>query len=275
MSAIFTDSTILRTAAYDADDDLRARRETHERYSERRDDFHDWVMGLLPRQPQDALLDVGTGPGDFPRLLRERGHAGAVCGLDLSEGMVRTARSAAPTLQWLVADVQALPFGAGGWDGAMARHMLYHVPDISGAVAEMARVLRPGGWAVATTNSVDSLALLFEVWKEVRHPLVVAEEKATDRFPLEGAARFFEPYFERVTTHVREDALLFPSPEPVKHYVASSRALRLAPGHTEADWDEAKEQLFAAVERLWEREAEAGVLRVPKRSGLVLAEGKQ
>jgi hypothetical protein len=36
MSAIFTDSTILRTAACDADDDLRARRETHERYSERR-----------------------------------------------------------------------------------------------------------------------------------------------------------------------------------------------------------------------------------------------
>lgn len=270
-----TDREALRGAAYDADDDLRIRRETHLRYSERSDDFHHWLLSLVPRQPGEALLDVGTGPGDFPRLLREQGHTGAVIGCDLSEGMMRTARAAAPALPWVVADAQALPWGDGRFDGLFTRHMLYHVPEIPRAVREMVRVTRPGGWLVAATNAGDSMRSIRAIWEGVEHPQVEQVSDMNERFPLEGAAAFFEPYFEEVVTHTREDALRFPSLEPLLAYVTSARHLYLTPGHSEGAWAEVQAQLVARAAATWEREAHGGILRVPKTSGIVLATGRR
>jgi SAM-dependent methyltransferase len=56
-----------------------------------------------------------------------------------------------------VGDVQALPFGDGEFDCAVAAWMLYHVPDLDRALAELARVLRPGGRLVAVTNAPEHL----------------------------------------------------------------------------------------------------------------------
>lgn len=266
-----TDRATLRGAAYDADDDLRVRREMHIQYSERRDDFQQWVLGHLPLRPDDALLDVGTGPGDFPRLLRARGHTGRLVGCDLSEGMMQTAQAAAPTLAWFVADAQALPFAADAFQGTLARHMLYHVPDIPRAVAELARVTQRGGWLAAVTNSAASMEPFMSIWEGVEHPLVAEEPRINSRFSLENGAEFLAPHFGLVVTHVREDALLLPSVEPLQAYLASGRHLRMLPDHSEADWQEVKARLFEGAERFWQREARDGVLRIPKSSGLILA----
>jgi SAM-dependent methyltransferase len=63
-------------------------------------------------------------------------------GLDLSPGMGPAA----------VADAQRLPLPDASAEAVLAMHMLHHVPDIDRAVAEMARVLRPGGVALAASN---------------------------------------------------------------------------------------------------------------------------
>lgn len=271
MSDPATDRATLREAAYDADDDLRVRREVHVQYSEQRGDFHEWVLSHLPRHPHDALLDVGTGPGDFPRLLRARGHTGLLIGCDLSEGMMQTAQAAAPALTWLVADAQALPFADASFHGVMARHMLYHVPDIPRAVAELARVTKPGGWLAAVTNSATSMEAIFTLWNEIEHTLAPKQENINRRFSLEKGGEFLAPHFGLVVTHVREDALLLPSVEPLQAYLASGRHLLMAPTHTEADWQVVRAQLFEGAERLWQREARDGLLRLPKSSGLILA----
>jgi ubiquinone/menaquinone biosynthesis C-methylase UbiE len=57
-----------------------------------------------------------------------------------------------------VADVQALPFVRGCFDAVAALWMLYHVPDLDAALAEVRRVLRPGGLFVAVTNGDQHLA---------------------------------------------------------------------------------------------------------------------
>ena len=65
-------------------------------------------------------------------------------------GPVRGARSAG-------ASVAALPFAAGTFDAVLAMHMLYHAPDVTAAVVELRRVLRPGGVVLASTLSGDHL----------------------------------------------------------------------------------------------------------------------
>lgn len=265
-----TNQTILRYAAYDADDDLRVRREFHEKYSLMQGNFHEWVVSQLPIQPKDTILDVGTGPGDFPQLLRRLGHQGVVIGMDLSEGMAKTAQKSDPAQGWLVADAQQLPFPDGTFNGTMARHMLYHVPDIDRAVQEMARVTAMDGWAIAVTNGRDNMTLIFDIWDAIEHPDVAQTEAISARFPLEGAAEFFTPYFANVQTIMRDDAVSLPTIEPLIHYLFSGRHLRMKQDHTEQAWAEVQTLLIEKAEAVWGKEAVNGILTISKRMGLVV-----
>ena len=65
--------------------------------------------------------------------------------LDLSAGMRPE----------VVGDIQALPLADDSVNGALAMHMLYHVPDVPAAVRDLRRVLRPGGVLMVSTNGVD------------------------------------------------------------------------------------------------------------------------
>lgn len=265
-----TNQAVLRYAAYDADDDLRIRREFHEKYSRMKGNFHEWVIAQMPMHPTDRLLDVGTGPGDFPHLLRRQGHQGDVVGMDLSEGMARTAQAKEPSHSWLVADAQQLPFADGTFNGTMARHMLYHVPDIDRAVEEMARVTQVGGWAAAVTNGLDNMAMVYQVWDSINHPAVVVVSSISSRFPLETAADYFTPYFSDVQTIVQDDAVMLPTPEPLVYYLFSGRHLLMKPNHTEQEWQEVQTKLVEGAEALWEKEAVDGVLTISKRVGVVV-----
>ena len=75
--------------------------------------------------------------------------------VDISPRMVELARARGIDAQ--VADVQELPFADGAFDTVVAAWMLYHVPDVGRGLAEIARVLRPGGALVAVTNSIGHL----------------------------------------------------------------------------------------------------------------------
>jgi SAM-dependent methyltransferase len=93
----------------------------------------------------------------------------AVTLTDLSPGMVDEALATIRAIgKWSdvnakVADVCALPFAEGSFDIVLAMHTLYHAPDVDQAVAEIARVLRPGGLAIASTNSENNMAALFDL----------------------------------------------------------------------------------------------------------------
>ncbi len=269
-TSLGTNKAVLRYAAYDADDDLRVRREFHEKYSRMKGNFHEWVIGLLPIQPADHLLDVGTGPGDFPRLLRRLGHQGVVVGMDLSEGMIRTAQDNDLARTWVVADAQQLPFADGTFNGTMARHMLYHVPDIDRAVQEMARVTVMGGWGAAVTNGRDNMSMIYNIWETVQHPAVVHSDPISARFPLEGATDYFTPHFADVETIVQEDVVTLPSVEPLVYYLFSGRHLLMKSDHTDAEWREVQAKLVEGAEAVWNREAINGLLTISKRVGVIL-----
>jgi SAM-dependent methyltransferase len=109
---------------------------------------------LSALRPQ-RVLEVGGGQGELAERMQE--ELGAhVTFVDQSERMVELARGRG-IADAHVGDVQDLPFADESFDTAVAAWMLYHVGDIERGLAELARVLEPGGRLVAVTNSARHL----------------------------------------------------------------------------------------------------------------------
>jgi len=98
----------------------------------------------------DTVLDVATGTAGVAIMLAERTSA-VITGIDLSEAMLEKGRRAitARQLDWRIslrpARAEALPFDDGAFDALTFTYLLRYVDDPAATIAEMARVLRPGG----------------------------------------------------------------------------------------------------------------------------------
>ena len=108
------------------------------------------------------VLEVGSGTGELAARIATRARPRPSSRSTFPERMVELTR--ARGVEARVGDVCALPFEAEAFDCVAANWMLYHARDIDLAVAELARVLRPGGRLVAVTNSTRHLE---ELWSLV------------------------------------------------------------------------------------------------------------
>ena len=99
----------------------------------------------------DRVLDVGCGTGSLSCALPEAANVAAVTGIDQAEMYLDFARkrSVDPRFTFRHADARALPFAGGSFDCAFSMLVLHFIPDVEHAVAEMRRVVRPGGRVTA------------------------------------------------------------------------------------------------------------------------------
>jgi SAM-dependent methyltransferase len=139
--------------------------------------FNDFV----PRRSESAL-DIGCGEGRTTRDLAGRGHR--VTAIDASTTLVRYARDADPSSDYIVADAADLPFRDGSFDLAVAYNSLMDVDDMPRSVEEAARVLRRRGYLCVC----------------VTHPLADAgkftRRSAEAPFVIEGSYLAQRPFYE-------------------------------------------------------------------------------
>ncbi len=121
------------------------------------------LLAALRVEPGLAALDVGCGPGtDLPALAVAVGEGGTVVGVDRDPVMVERARqrtAALPQVQVRTGDAHGLPVDNASVDRARADRVLQHLADPAEAVAEMRRVLRPGGLVALAEPDWDTLAI--------------------------------------------------------------------------------------------------------------------
>ena len=123
-----------------------------------------WEAEHLRAGVGDAVLDVGCGTADVLNDLALRvGDTGCAVGLDASQEMLSVAsgraRALGATVEFQVGDAQSLPFADASFDVVRSERTLQWVKDPLGAVAEMVRVLRPGGRICLTDTDWRTLLI--------------------------------------------------------------------------------------------------------------------
>jgi SAM-dependent methyltransferase len=106
------------------------------------------MASILDAIAPGRALDAACGTGRHARRLVERGHD--VLGVDLTPEMLRRASASVPRARFVEADLRRIPAADGQFDLVVCGLALAHVPELDAAVAELARVLRPGGRIVVS-----------------------------------------------------------------------------------------------------------------------------
>jgi ubiquinone/menaquinone biosynthesis C-methylase UbiE len=246
---------------------LDARVQLHERFSTNTYGWHPWVFDQLGLMPDQRVLEIGCGPGHLWRNnLARLPESLDVTLSDLSEGMLAEARRTIgdkPRFRHVVADAQRLPFDDARFDVVIANHMLYHVPDLPRALAEIRRVLRPEGRFFAAANGEAHLRELGELVAHIA-PELVSWAVAADRpvaFTLENGAEQIAHQFRKVELRRYDDALVVTEAEPLLAYVLSGRARSVLDS----------ESIGALAEYIATELVRAGAIRIGKDSGLFIA----
>jgi SAM-dependent methyltransferase len=205
---------------YVTDANLRARIGLHERFSTSSLSYPRWVFDGYDFGAEADVLEVGCGNGLMWRENLDRIPDGWRLTLtDLSAGMVQTVRAAlGGRAEYAVADVQHLPFPDASFDAVIANHMLFHVEDRPRALAEIARVLRPGGRFCATAIGLGHLRIL----RELVPPREGSQwERTRERFAAESAPEELAPFFVDVEVEPYEDSLEVTDLEALLDFVRS------------------------------------------------------
>jgi arsenite methyltransferase len=111
----------------------------------------------------ERIVDIGCGPGLFvAELAQSVGPSGRIVGLDVSPDALTFARRRCVEWPWVTfdqCDATALPVADSEFDAAISVQVLEYVADVDRALAEMHRVLRPGGRALVVESDWDALVL--------------------------------------------------------------------------------------------------------------------
>jgi ubiquinone/menaquinone biosynthesis C-methylase UbiE/DNA-binding transcriptional ArsR family regulator len=150
------------------------------------------LLEVFGDQPPRSLLDIGTGTGRVLQLLAPR--IGFGLGVDLSREMLAVARAnldrtSLRNCQVRQGDMYHLPLPDGSFDAATLHNVLRFADDPGAALAEAARVLRPGGRLVVVDFAPHSLEFLRE--QHAHRRLGFADPQMRDWFAAAGLA--FEP----------------------------------------------------------------------------------
>ena len=256
------DQHYLKNDQYKDSSNLDARAVIHQRFSTNPYGWFKWIFDTLLKTPENArILELGCGHGLLWKENITRIPAGWNLTLsDLSPGMLdaawRNLVVTGRTIQFKEIDAQAIPFEDESFDAVIANHMLYHVPDRPKAIAEIKRVVKPGGHVFATTigeNHIKEMRNWYarvhvsKVWESFAHP-----------FTLENGREQLKPYFPNVVLTRYDDNLEITEIEPILAYIRS--VIRVS---------ELSEEELANLQRDLECElSDNGKIFVSKDSGL-------
>lgn len=261
-----SDQAYLRDDQYKNAGNLNARIALHERFSTNRQGWAGWAFeqwcALLPAKAR--VLEVGCGPAFIWARNRDRIPTGwQVTLTDFSPGMLVEARTAlGPAAARFVlaeADAQALPLADESFDGVIAHHMLYHVPDRPRAYAEFRRVLAPDGVVIVALNGEDHLREIRNLVEEGFPGAVRPDSSANKQLPTGRAVEEMRTVFSRVEVIPYEDGLEVTEAQPLVDYVLSDFHYQVS--------DKAAFTQF--VEERLQRD---GVIRIRKDSALIVAQ---
>jgi len=260
---------------YATKDNLSIRIHTHERYTQPKIDFPNWVLDHITWRGDERVLDIGCGAGLYinPVLKRLTGK-GILVAVDISLGMLKDVKSSyfLHQVDLINADAGYLPFSEDNFDVILANHMLYYVSNIEKILGGIKRLLRPGGYFIAATNSQFSMLEFTSEMEEARrilgYPPIPATEKERTNFNLENGHLPISKVFSDVSQDTLKTTLVFNQSHPVIDYINSLRPSEESKLPKGLSWESMVEQVTKQVSQKIKQHSE---YRVPKTTGVFIA----
>jgi SAM-dependent methyltransferase len=260
----------LVSAQYSHTDPLQARIALHQRFSTNPLPWTSWMFDQLSLAGSGSLLEVGCGPADLWLENQHRLPANWTLFLsDLQPSMVNLAKTRVHShhqIRFIRLDTQRIPFPDDQFDLVIANHMLYHVPDLDGALAQLARVLKPDGRLAASTGGPNHMQELRQVMSRHLPGTWFEEEDSralSNRLPfnLENGGDWLDRHFRQVQIRRYPNELRVTELGPLLAYIRSR-----FPGR-----DRATDELLKPVsDDLEEHIAREGAFRITIEAGCIL-----
>ena len=156
---------ILLNSQYKTDNNLLIRKRFNS-FSDRLTIPDETIIKYIMVNNPESILDVGCGNGDLLIAFRKAGFKGKLVGVDLSAGMlsagIRETEEKKLDIHFEVADAEQLPFVDNSFSVVIAKHMLYHLPNLQQGLAQMHRCLMSSGTLIITLNSTKNTPMLHE-----------------------------------------------------------------------------------------------------------------
>lgn len=215
---------------YKNSDNLKLRKDLHEKYSVNKVGFQKWMFGQYPFRAKIKVLELGSGRGELWNYYFEnkmlQGYEMDITLSDFSDGMVDYLQQNFQGRKISVRkiDILNIPFERDTFDLIIANSMLYHVKDIDLALSEVKRVLKKEGLFYCATFGVNGTTRhLFKAFDELDIPY---NHEANVSFTLQNGMQLLKRQFDRVKRCDYEDALLIDKVEDYLEYIYSMASLQ-------------------------------------------------
>jgi len=211
---------------YKTDKNLNIRSNLHS-YNVNKIDFDKWCFNQINFSLNANVLELGCGTGKL--WFKNKDYIENTLNItisDFSRSMIRIARNRLKDVyhyfHYEEINAEEIPYNDETFDIIIAQHMIYFVPDIEKALAEIQRVLKPNGVFYVTANSCNSMKELNRLSENFAPNSGLDNNGYSERFDLEHGRGMLEKYFHKVDVEILDGKIIVDNAEPVVSYKAST-----------------------------------------------------
>ena len=246
---------------YENSNNLNTRISIHDKYSTNKIGFGRWIVSNYKIEPGMKILELGCGTGSMWKGQNSIINSCHIIILsDCSEGMVQSAKENLveyEKIRYEVIDIQKIPYDDKTFDVVIANMMLYHVPDLNKALAEVRRVLRDNGTFYCATYGENGI---IKYLSELLLPYGLYDNQ-NKNFTLQNGDKILSRYFERIRKLEYEDSLAVTDINDIIDYIYSL-----------SDMTELSAEPREEIKEILLENMTNGVLNIPKEYGMFVSQ---
>lgn len=201
--------------------DIRMR--LHDKYSTNPLSWFRWLFSFYKIEETSQVLEIGCGNGQLWKDNQEyiKGH---IVLSDVSQGMVHDAKENLNDMSCMLYqcfDCLHIPYPDESFDVVIANHVLFYLKDLSKALSEIQRVLKPNGYLYCSTYGSQHMKEITDLVKEYNPKIVLSNRQLYDVFGLDNGLDILKKYFSKVEKKCYDDHLEVDNMDDIANYILS------------------------------------------------------
>ncbi len=197
-----------------------------DRFSTNKYGWYSWVFDNINIKKNDKVLEVGCGNGVLWTKNMDNLYKNVDVTLtEICEDMMDEAklnlRDNSNRFNFIITDLNSLPFSDNSFDVVIANHILFFMKDIDLALYEIKRVVKPGGLVYCSTFGSNHMGELQDLMLSFSSSIRIYEDKLSSKFGLENGEGILNRYFNKVEKVLYDDKLIVNDTNGILEYIYS------------------------------------------------------